>query len=196
MRWSGVSTMQDVDSGAGLEADEVARLLTEFGQRLGLEGENPYRARAYYRAAASLRTLVVPLGEVIAAGRLREIPGVGPALESGIVALHETGTHPKLEAMRREAPEGVLEMLRIPRLAGDKVARIHRELGIESLEALEAACRRGDLAGVKGLGPALQDNILRGITLMRRSEGQRLIHHAEDALEAATANLKRARPEL
>jgi DNA polymerase (family 10) len=180
----------------GLEADEVARLLEEFGRRLELEGENTYRARAYYRAAASLRTLTLPLGDVVAAGRLREIPGVGPALESRIVALHESGTHPKLEAMRREAPEGVLELLRIPRLSADKVAKIHRELGIDSLEALEAACRRGDLAGVKGLGPALQETILRGIDVLRRSHGLRLIHHAGDILEGACANLTRSHPEL
>jgi DNA polymerase (family 10) len=180
----------------GLEADEVARLLEEFGRRLELEGENTYRARAYYRAAASLRTLTLPLGDVIAAGRLREIPGVGPALESRIVALHESGTHPKLEAMRRDAPEGVLAMLRIPRLSADKVAKIHRELGIDSLEALEAACRRGDLAGVKGLGPALQETILRGIDVLRRSHGLRLIHHAGDILDAAAANLARSHPEL
>jgi DNA polymerase (family 10) len=184
------------DAAQGLEADEVARLLEEFGRRLELEGENTYRSRAYYRAAASLRTLTMPLGDVIAAGRLREIPGVGPALESRIVALHESGTHPKLEAMRREAPEGVLEMLGIPRLSADKVAKIHRELGIDSLDALEAACRRGDLAGVKGLGLALQETILRGIDMMRRSQGQRLIHHAGDILAAAAANLARSHPEL
>ena len=179
-----------------LEADEVARLLEEFGRRLELEGENTYRARAYYRAAASLRTLTLPLADVIGAGRLREIPGVGPALESRIVALHESGTHPKLEAMRREAPEGVLAMLRIPRLSADKVAKIHRELGLDSIESLEAACRRGDLAGVKGLGPALQESILRGIEMLRRSQGQRLIHHAGDILEGAAANLARSHPDL
>jgi DNA polymerase (family 10) len=138
----------------------------------------------------------LPLADVIAAGRLREIPGVGPALESRIVALHESGTHPKLEAMRHEAPEGVLAMLRIPRLSADKVAKIHRELGLDSIGSLEAACRRGDLAGVKGLGPALQETILRGIEMLRRSQGQRLIHHASDILEGAAANLARSHPDL
>ena len=191
-----VRSKQTPPKAGRLEAEEVARLLVEFGQRLELEGENPYRARAYYRAAGSLRTLVLPLAEVIVAGRLREVPGVGPALESRIVALHETGTHPKLEAMRRDAPESVLEMLRIPRLPAEKVARIHRELGIDDISSLEEACRRGALAKVKGLGPALQDSILRGIELMRRSQGLRLIHHAEDVLEGARKSLERARPEL
>ena len=61
------------------EAAEVAKLLTEIGQRLALAGESPYKARAYQRAAENLLTLTVPLSKVIAQGRLREIPGVGAA---------------------------------------------------------------------------------------------------------------------
>ena len=82
-----------------------------------LAGENPYKARAYSRAAQNLLTLTLPLAEVIAAGRLREIPGVGEALAATIEQLYARGTTPKLEALRADAPVGVLEMLRIPMAA-------------------------------------------------------------------------------
>ena len=58
-------------------ASEVARLLREFGQRTALRGGNPYRAKAYVRAADNLLALSIPLGELIAEDRLRDIPGVG-----------------------------------------------------------------------------------------------------------------------
>ena len=64
----------------------------------GARGENPYKARAYSRAAQNLLTLTLPLGEVIAAYRLREIPGVGEALAATIEQLYARGTTPKRTA--------------------------------------------------------------------------------------------------
>ena len=87
-----------------LDAPAVAKLLVEIGQRLSLAGENPYKARSYSRAAQSLMSLTVPLQEVIASDRLREIPGVGAALAETIKNLHQHGTTTKLEAMRAELP--------------------------------------------------------------------------------------------
>src|SRR5215203_3519248 len=181
---------------AKLDASAVATLLVEIGQRLVLAGENPYKARAYSRAAQNLLTLTLPLGEVIAAGRLREIPGVGEALAATIEQLYARGATPKLEALRADAPAGVLEMLRIPGLSPQKVRQIHKTLGIENLADLESACRDGRVRTSKGLGPALETKILNGIELLRGSGGQRLIHHAGQLLEAAEYNLRRSHPEL
>ena len=181
---------------AKLDASAVATLLIEIGRRLVLAGENPYKARAYSRAAQNLLTLTLPLGKVIAAGRLREIPGVGEALAATIEQLYARGTTPKLEALRAAAPAGVLEMLRIPGLSPQKVRQIHKTLGIENLADLENACREGRIRTAKGLGPGLEMKILTGIELLRRSGGLRLIHHAGQLLEAAEINLRRSHPEL
>jgi DNA polymerase (family 10) len=135
---------------AKLDASAVAALLIEIGRRLVLAGENPYKARAYSRAAQNLLTLTLPLGEVLAGGRLREIPGVGEALAATIEQLYARGTTPKLEALRADAPAGVLEMLRIPGLSPQKVRQIHQALGIENLADLESACRDGRVRTAKG----------------------------------------------
>jgi DNA polymerase (family 10) len=180
----------------GRDQRDVARILVELGQRLLLAGENAYRARAYSRAAESLLGLTVPLEDVIAQNRLREVPGVGAALEGVIRQLWKEGTTPKLEQLRSEVPAGVLQLLRIPGISPDKVLRIYRELGTESLDDLEAACRAGRVANAKGLGASLQGRLLSGIELMRRSQGQRLIQHAEDLLSTVAANLRRSHPEL
>src|SRR3954462_6243534 len=145
------------------DAAVVARLLLELNQRLLLAGENPYKARAYARAAESLLTLTIPLEDVIAQGGWRKTPGVGAALAEVIRALHQNGTTPRLEAMRAEVPATVLEMLNIPGLAPEKVMRIHRELGIATLEDLEQACREDRLKACTGLGASLQAKVLQGL---------------------------------
>jgi DNA polymerase (family X) len=179
-----------------LDAPAVAKLLVEIGQRLSLAGENPYKARSYSRAAQGLMSLTVPLKDVVASDRLREIPGVGAALAETIKHLHQHGTTTKLEAMRAELPAGLLALSRIPGLPPNKVVQIHRKLGIATIEDLEQACRDERLAPVRGLGAALQKKVLDGIELMRRSQGRRLIHHAEHVLTATVTNLARSHPEL
>jgi DNA polymerase/3'-5' exonuclease PolX len=68
--------------------------------------------------------LAVPLDELIAEDRLTEIPGVGEAIADIITKLHKSGTHPSLEKLRKEIPEGVLEMLAVPaRVAGPGLRR-------------------------------------------------------------------------
>ena len=65
-------------------ANEVADLLEEIGRRAAFEAGNPYKAKAYVRAAASLRRLPRPLHELIAQGTLQSIPGVGAAIAKRI----------------------------------------------------------------------------------------------------------------
>jgi DNA polymerase (family 10) len=173
-----------------LNSSAVAKLLTEFGQRSSLRGGNPYRARAYRRAAESLLTLTTPLADLIAQDRLLEIPGVGTAIADIIRKLHATGSHPALDTMRKEIPEGVLEMLAIPGLRPDKIAKIYRELGIASVEALERAANEGRLKAIKGMGPALQRKVLQGLELLRRGRGRRHLHRAAGLLRAAEDNLR------
>ena len=119
----------------------VAKLLREFAQRTTLRGGNPYRAKAYSRAADSLAGLAEPLGGLIKDDRLTEIPGVGEAIADIITKLHRTGTHPSLEKLRQEIPAGVLEMLTVPGLRPEKVLRLYKDLGIPSLADLESAAK-------------------------------------------------------
>ena len=85
---------------APLDTAAVAALLREYGQRSALRGGNPYRAKAYGRAADSLGALTEPLDRIIAQDRLKEIPGVADAIADIITKLHAHGTHPSLEAHR------------------------------------------------------------------------------------------------
>jgi DNA polymerase (family X) len=177
-----------------LDASSVAALLREFGQRSPLRGGNPFRAKAYARAADNLLALSIPLESVIAQDRLQEIPGIGDAIADIVKKLHATGTHPALEKMRKEIPSGVLDMLTIPGLRPDKVIKIYNELGITSLAELEEAAREGRLQKVKGLGAALQTKILLGLAMRRESHGKRHMHRAAELLKSAETHLKEATP--
>jgi DNA polymerase (family 10) len=165
-------------------------LLREYARRTALRGGNPYRAKAYARAADSLAALAVPLDLLIAEGRLTEIPGVGEAIADIITKLHRTGSHPSLEKLRKEIPAGVLEMLTVPGLRPDKVLRLYRDLGITSLVKLEAAAKEDRIRQAKGLGAALQTKILQnGIAEAARSASyppcRRFAGACEDRFEQA-----------
>ena len=181
---------------AALDTPTVAQLLREFAGRASLRGGNPYRAKAYARAADSLGALDRAAGPDHREGRLKEIPGVGDAIADIITKLHRTGTHPSLEAMRKDIPAGVLEMLAVPGLRPDKVLKLYKELGITSLAELEAAAREDRLKGVKGLGRRLQAKILQNLDIARSGEGRRHLHRAALLLENAERSLRQAHPEL
>jgi DNA polymerase (family 10) len=174
----------------------VAWLLREYAQRTALRGGNPYRAKAYSRAADSLAALAVPLHVLIEEDRLTEIPGVGETIADIITKLHHTGSHPSLEKLRKEIPAGVLEMLTVPGLRPEKVLRLHKDLGISSLAELEAAAKNDRIRKAKGLGVSLQTKILQNLAIAKSGEGRLHLHRAAALLEQAKAALQKARPRL
>jgi DNA polymerase (family 10) len=174
---------------AKLQTSEVADLLLEIGRRASLEGGNPYKAKAYIRAAESLRTLVAPLGEVIRRSQLRAIPGIGDAIARRIIELRDRGTDEGLERLRGKYPAGLLDLLSIPRLKPAAIAKIHA-LGIASLDEAEKAARAGRLRKVRGLGASAERKILEGAALMRSAAGSMRANRAEELLEHAADALK------
>ena len=181
---------------ARANAQTIASLLREFGQRTALRGGNPYRAKAYMRAAENLAALSLPLDRIIKANRLTEIPGIGDAIADIIKQMYDTGTHPALEKMRGETPAGVLELLRLPGMRTEKILKLYKELGIDSLESLEEAARAGRLKMVRGLGAAFEAKVLQSLETLKNGEGRRHMHRAKELLDAAATSLKRTDPKV
>jgi DNA polymerase (family X) len=172
------------------EPSHLASLLNEFGRRALLYGGNPYRAKACLRAAERV-ALTEPLDDLVRRQRLQEIPGVGEAIAGVITQLCQTGSHPSLEKMRADVPESVLELHSIPGLRPDKIMKLHKQLGIDTIEELEEAVREDRLRTVKGLGPALQRKILAGLEA-KSSNVARHVHRAAELLSAAEVSLTRS----
>ena len=127
--------------------DEVARILNE-------RNESSYRVEAWRHAAMSLRRLPVPVSEIYAregeAG-LRKIPGVGAHIGTALRGVLLTGRLAELDHLRDE-PESTLILRTVPGIGPVQAARLHRDLGINSLEDLEAASQSGLLRGFAGFG--------------------------------------------
>jgi len=145
----------------------VARALRELGMLLEVQGENPFKVRAYENGARALEELPGGLDEVIAAGTLTEIPGIGKALAEKITELAHTGRLALLDRVRSELPSGIGDMLRIPDLGPKKVAALLAALSIGSVAELEKACQDGRVREVKGFGEKTEKKILEGIHRMR-----------------------------
>jgi hypothetical protein len=133
----------------------VADRLREAADLLDAQQANPFRARAYRRAADAVAALGDDLGDLVRrAGRegLLALPGVGPGIAAAIGEILATGRWRRLDRLRdAAAPEALFQ--RLPGIGPALARRIHETLGIDSLEALEVAAHSGRLATVPGVGP-------------------------------------------
>src|SRR4051794_22902186 len=125
--------------------DEVAAALEELGTLLELKGESAFRARAYYTGARAVSQLPGDLKQLIAAGKLGDVPGIGEALRDKITALVTTGRLKYLEDLRASMPAGLIMLLRVPGLGPKKAKALHDALQIDSLDRLRAACESGEV---------------------------------------------------
>lgn len=147
---------------------QLAAVLAEIGDMLELLGENPFRIRAYRRAARSIELLPESIESMWRDGRLDQVEGVGKGIAAGIEQWLTTGTIDYHEELQTQVPRGLLEVTRVPGV-GPKTARLlHDELGVDGLDELEQACLAGRVRTVKGLGAKTEENILKGIARLRR----------------------------
>ena len=173
-----------------MDKEQVAAVLTEIGTLLELKGENPFKTRAYHNAARTLEGLAEPLDKIVSEGRLGEIKGFGDALVDKITKLVTTGNLPYYDELKASVAPGLVEMLGIPSLGPKKVKKLHDELGVDTIEALEAACKAGKVAVLDGFGEKTQTKILEGIAFKRQFASK---HHLHKALAVATPILESLR---
>lgn len=149
-----------------MQKHQVAAVLDEIGTLLELQGENSFRCNAYHSAARTVEQLDVELSDLIAQGKLGEIRGIGEALRDKITSLVTTGRLPYYEELRAKFPSGLFEILRVPGLGPKKVRILWQDLGVDTLEKLQAVCTSGAVAELKGFGAKTQQKILEGITFL------------------------------
>lgn len=168
---------------------EIAAALEETGMLLELSGENPFKVRSYFNTARALQQLEADLETLVREKRLREIKGVGEALEQKIEELVATGRLAFLEELRARYPESLFELFGIQGLGPKRIKALYEELGIDSREKLAAACREDRIAKLKGFSAKMQENILESIAFAGQFAGQHLADAAEAAAEVLMERL-------
>jgi len=165
-----------------MDKNEVAAVLEEIGTLLELKGENPFKTRAYHNAVRVLEGLTGSLETLVAEKRLGELKGFGEALQDKVTILVTTGRLPYYEELKASLPPGLPALLEIQGLGPKKVKRLHDELGVDSMEKLEAACHAGKIAVLDGFGEKSQAKILEAIAFKRQFASR---HRLVDALVVA-----------
>jgi DNA polymerase (family X) len=139
---------------------EVAARLEAFASLLELAEANPYTARAYRRAAETIRSSPVPVAELVRSGRARQLRGIGPGIEARLRELVETGEIAELAELERELAPDLVGLGRFLGLDAKRSVEIARALGIRSAAELREAAAAGRLRTVAGIGPKTEARLL------------------------------------
>ena len=137
---------------------EIAAALEELGVLYELDGAVKYRVLAYGTAAKAIRESPVSVAELAAPGRATEIPGVGKTLAEKIDALLADGEIPAAVKLKAKFPPTLIEVTRVPGVGAKTARRLFEELGVATLEDLEAAAEAQKIRELKGLGPKVEEN--------------------------------------
>jgi putative hydrolase len=135
--------------------DDIAERLDEIAALLDTQAANPYRSRAYRRGAESLRRLAVPVSQLLATrglAGLEQLDGIGPSLARTIRDILAHGYSPVLERLRGDT-DAVRLFASVPGIGPRLAARLHDELGLDTLQQVEAAAHDGRLEQIAGFGP-------------------------------------------
>lgn len=151
---------------------EIARIFSDIADILEIKEDNPFKIRAYRKAALNLEGLTRNLAE-LSHKELLEIPGVGADLAARIEEYLETGSMAMYDRLKGEIPAGVFALLAVPDLGPKTAKSIYDALQITSLEELERAAMEHRLIGIRGIQQKTEENILKGIAAVKRGRERR-----------------------
>ncbi len=138
---------------------EIADRLDSFAMLLELGEANPYTARAYRRAAETIRGAAVPVTDLVLAGRARSLRGIGPGIEARLGELVETGAIAEVADLERELSPGLIGLGRYLGLGTKRSIELARALGVHSADEFREAASAGRLRAVPGIGPKTEARV-------------------------------------
>ncbi len=142
---------------------EIARVLIHISEILSIQGENPFKIRAYVRAAQTLEGLTYELSAVEDPEEIGKLPGIGAGIAKKVAELLEHGRSEYYEGLKESEYAPLTEFLKIPGMGPKHSRLVYDELGIKTVEALRKAAEEGRLRGLHGLGAKAEQTILQGI---------------------------------
>lgn len=169
----------------------IAAMFNDIADMLEIKGESPFRINAYRRAARALEGLTEDIEAIAARGELTEIPGVGTSIAEKITEFLATGTCAYYEELRAQLPTGVTTLMTVPEVGPKTAMLLQERLGIRTIEELERACREGKVRTLPRMGAKTEENILKGIAMLRRGKTRhpigQILPYAHELLEVVRA---------
>src|SRR4030066_441819 len=150
-----------------MKNQEIARVFNDIADLLEIKGENPFRIRAYRRAAQNIEGLAKDVAE-ISNDALLTVPGIGQDLAGKIEEYIRTGKLQFYEDLRKEVPGSLSALLSVPSLGPKTAKLLFEKLKIKNLETLEQVARDHKLTGLPGIKEKTEENILKGIERLKR----------------------------
>jgi DNA polymerase (family 10) len=163
--------------------DAVEAMLVEYADLLSILSDDPYKPRAYEKAARAVGGHPADL-EGKDLSEILKVPSVGRSIGEKIHEFLTSGAVADLDALRERIPAGVREVMAIPGLGPKKAMVLYRELGIDSVDELVEAIQEDRVAGLPRFGAKTQENIARGITQLRSGGDRVRIDLALDVADA------------
>lgn len=171
---------------------DIANIFNEIANFLEIEGENPFRIRAYRNAARTVRGLGSELKDMAAAGEdLTELPGIGKELAAKIHEMLETGTVKALSKLQQRVPKSVTEILKLPNLGPKRVRTLYQELKIENLQQLSEAAGQGCIRALDGFGEKIEKAIIDAVAARTQEQKRFMIAEARSYSESLIDYLKK-----
>jgi DNA polymerase (family 10) len=170
---------------------EIGDRLDAFASVLELAETNPYTARAYRRAAETIRGTPLSVAELVRAGRARELRGIGPGIETRLRELVETGAIAELAELERELAPDLVGLGRYLGLGAKRSVEIARALGVRTADELRAAAAAGRLGTVPGIGRKTETRLREALTREFEPRARRglLLNRARELVEAIASAL-------
>ncbi len=147
---------------------KIAKIFEDLADMLEIKGENPFRIRAYRKAARNIRTLTNELEKFADEGRLDQIPGIGEGMKEKIYEILDTGRLQFYEELKSEIPPSLVKLLSVPGIGPKLAKKFYDELNIRDIEQLEKMAKEHHLAGLPGIKEKTEQNILKGIEMLKK----------------------------
>ncbi|WP_456405058.1 DNA polymerase/3'-5' exonuclease PolX [Thiolapillus sp.] len=171
---------------------EIAAIFNRIGDILEIQGENPFRVRAYRNAARMLQGYSRSLAEMVEQGEsLEALPTIGKDLAAKIREIVTTGSLRKLRQLEAAVSPGVVDLLQVPGLGPKRLKLLRDYLNIHDVNELEKAARQGLVRQLPGFGAKTEQNILRELQDLKQRTRRFLWAEVEDTAEQLLAYLRK-----
>lgn len=178
---------------SGWDNTAIARVLGQIADLQEVKGENPFKVRAYRNAADIVGHAAEQVRDLDEAA-LRGWAGIGKDLATRIHEIATTGDCQVRKDLLKEYPESLLDVLGLQGVGPKTAGRLFQEIGVKSLDDLEAAAKTGRIRGLKGMGAKKESLILRALEERRQHSGRHLLSDATRAVAAIVEWLREQSP--